>query len=170
MKYVFNHLPASKNSGSHRPVSLSLRSPPILHSLPVLIAPVWTRYLYKIYLLTLNQSDSNLSTMGKTKKLSKDTRDKIVDLHKAGMGYRTIGKQLGEKLVQLLENGRNSKWLTISFRLGLHARFRLMEYQWSWERWGISLELHRKTWSMTWRELGPQSQRLPLVTHYTAMD
>ncbi|KAI3363447.1 hypothetical protein L3Q82_012061 [Scortum barcoo] len=34
--------------------------------------------------------DSNLSTMGKTKELSKDTRDKIVDLHKAGMGYRTI--------------------------------------------------------------------------------
>ncbi len=35
--------------------------------------------------------------MGKTKELSKDTRNKIVDLHKAGMGYRTIGKQLGEK-------------------------------------------------------------------------
>ncbi|KAI2652713.1 hypothetical protein H4Q32_005986 [Labeo rohita] len=35
--------------------------------------------------------------MGKTKELSKDTRDKIVDLHKAGMGYRTTGKQLGEK-------------------------------------------------------------------------
>ncbi len=35
--------------------------------------------------------------MGKTKELSKDTSDKIVDLHKAGMGYRTIGKQLGEK-------------------------------------------------------------------------
>ncbi len=32
---------------------------------------------------TLIQSDSNLSTMGKTKDLSKDTRDKIVDLHKA---------------------------------------------------------------------------------------
>ncbi len=32
--------------------------------------------------------------MGKTNELSKD---KIVDLHKAGMGYRTIGKQLGEK-------------------------------------------------------------------------
>ncbi len=31
--------------------------------------------------------------MGKTKELSKDNRDKIVDLHKAGMGYRTIGKQ-----------------------------------------------------------------------------
>ncbi len=35
--------------------------------------------------------------MGKTKELSKDTRDKILDLHKAGTGYRTIGKQLGEK-------------------------------------------------------------------------
>ncbi|KAI4895274.1 hypothetical protein NFI96_022174 [Prochilodus magdalenae] len=39
---------------------------------------------------TLSQSHSNLSTMAKTKKLSKDTRDKIVDLHKAWVGYRTI--------------------------------------------------------------------------------
>ena len=36
--------------------------------------------------------------MGKTKELSKDIRDKIVDLHKAGMGYRKISKQFGEKL------------------------------------------------------------------------
>ncbi len=35
--------------------------------------------------------------MGKTKAQSKDTRDKIVDLHRAGMDYRTIGKQLGKK-------------------------------------------------------------------------
>ncbi len=39
---------------------------------------------------------SNQST--KTKELSKDVRDKIVDLHKAGMGYKTIAKQLGEKV------------------------------------------------------------------------
>ncbi|KAK6305874.1 hypothetical protein J4Q44_G00246540 [Coregonus suidteri] len=45
----------------------------------------------------INQSDSKLSTMAKTKELSKDVRDKIVDLHKAGMGYKTIAKQLGEK-------------------------------------------------------------------------
>ncbi|KAK3518407.1 hypothetical protein QTP70_000608 [Hemibagrus guttatus] len=31
--------------------------------------------------------------MGKTKELSKDVRDKIVDLHKAGMGYKTISKK-----------------------------------------------------------------------------
>jgi len=35
--------------------------------------------------------------MAKTKELSKDTRDKIVHLHKAGKGYREIAKQLGEK-------------------------------------------------------------------------
>ncbi len=34
--------------------------------------------------------------MAKAKELSKDVRDKIVDLHKAGMGYKTIAKQLGE--------------------------------------------------------------------------
>ncbi len=41
--------------------------------------------------------------MAKTKELSKDVRHKvvrhkIVDLHKAGMGYKTIAKQLGEKV------------------------------------------------------------------------
>ena len=45
-----------------------------------------------------NQSHSNISTIGKTKELSKDIRDKIVDLHTAGMGYKKISKQLGEKL------------------------------------------------------------------------
>ena len=34
--------------------------------------------------------------MGKTKELSKDIRDKIVELHKAG--YKKINKQLDEKL------------------------------------------------------------------------
>ena len=45
-----------------------------------------------------NQSHSNVSTMGKTNELSKDIRDKIVDLHKVGMGYKKMSKQLCEKL------------------------------------------------------------------------
>ncbi|KAI4888832.1 hypothetical protein NFI96_023936 [Prochilodus magdalenae] len=36
--------------------------------------------------------------MGKTKELSKDFRDKIVDLYKAGMGYKAISKKLDEKV------------------------------------------------------------------------
>ncbi len=46
--------------------------------------------------------------MAKTKELSKDVRDKIVDLHKAGMGYKTIVKQLGEKVTTVGEIIR--KW------------------------------------------------------------
>ncbi len=55
-------------------------------------------YLYKRHLSTeaINQSGSKHSTMAKTKELSKDVRNKIVD--KAGMGYKTIAKQLGEKV------------------------------------------------------------------------
>ncbi|XP_053157540.1 zinc finger protein 397-like [Hemicordylus capensis] len=45
-----------------------------------------------------NPSASKLTTMPKTKELSKDVRDKVVDLHKAGLGYKTIAKQLGEKV------------------------------------------------------------------------
>ncbi len=46
--------------------------------------------------------------MAKTKELSKDARDKIVDLHKAGMGYKTIAKQLREKVTTVVEIIR--KW------------------------------------------------------------
>ena len=45
-----------------------------------------------------HQSHFNVSTMGKTKELPKDIRDKIVDLYTAGMGYKKISKQLAEKL------------------------------------------------------------------------
>ncbi len=46
--------------------------------------------------------------MAKTKELSKYVRDKIVDLHKAGMGYKTIAKQLSEKVTTVGEIIR--KW------------------------------------------------------------
>lgn len=46
----------------------------------------------------INLFNSNLSTtMGKNKELSKDVRNKTVDLHKAAMGYKTISMRLGEK-------------------------------------------------------------------------
>ena len=51
--------------------------------------------------------------MAKTRELCKDIRDKIVDLHKAGMGYRTIGQQLGEKattvFIRFIRNARSSR-------------------------------------------------------------
>ncbi len=71
--------------------------------------------------------------MAKTKELSKDVRDKIVDLHKAGMGYKTIVKQLDEKVTTLgaiirkMEETLNN--CTIYLGLGLHARSHLVEFQ-----------------------------------------
>ncbi|XP_014914708.1 uncharacterized protein LOC106964007 isoform X3 [Poecilia latipinna] len=45
-----------------------------------------------------NQQDEKKHRIGKTKELSCDVRDQIVDLHKAGMGYRAISKKLGVKV------------------------------------------------------------------------
>ncbi len=64
----------------------------------MLLISVCYLYIRHLYTEAINQSDSKLSTMAKTKELSKDVRDKIVDLHKAGMGYKIIAKQLGEKV------------------------------------------------------------------------
>ncbi len=55
--------------------------------------------------------------MAKTKELSKDVRGKIVDLHKAGMGYKTIAKQLGEKVTTVGTIIRKWKKHKITFNL-----------------------------------------------------
>ena len=90
-KYLIPYQPAIS---SHRPVSFPLRSTPNFNSCQLVTS------LCSCIKITCphNQSHSNVSTMGRTKELSKDIRDKIVDLHKAGMGYKKISKQLGEKL------------------------------------------------------------------------
>ncbi len=54
--------------------------------------------------------------MAKTKELSKDVRDKIVDLHKAGMNYKTIAKQLGVKVTKVCAIIRKWKEHKITLR------------------------------------------------------
>ncbi len=61
------------------------------------MASFWTCYQYKRHLSTTSNSHTPNSTMAKTKELSKDTRNKIVDLHQAGKTESAIGKQLGVK-------------------------------------------------------------------------
>ena len=67
------------------------------------------------------------------KELTKEVRDKIVDLHKAGMGYKTIGKQLGEKQTTIgaiiRKCKQKTKQLSITLGLGLHARYPLVRYR-----------------------------------------
>ncbi len=79
------------------------------------------------------------------------------------MGYRTIGQHLGEKattvgVMEEIQDGCQSP-----------SDWGSMQDLASWGG-GVSLELHGRTWSMTRRELGLQSERLSLVTHYTVMD
>ena len=105
--------------------------------------------------------------MGKTKELSKDIRDKIVDLHKAGMGSKKISKQLGEKLTTVGAIIRKWKKLKVTANLPRSGAPCLLGYQWWWERSGISPVLHRRSLLMTWRQLGPQTRREPSITHYT---
>lgn len=39
---------------------------------------------------------------GQIKELPKDVREKVVDLHKAGMNYKTISKKVDEKVMLLM--------------------------------------------------------------------
>ncbi len=54
-------------------------------------------------------SDSKHSTMAKTKELSNDVRDKIVDLHKATRPSPSSLVRKWQQLVRLFVNGRNTK-------------------------------------------------------------
>ncbi|KAI3367054.1 hypothetical protein L3Q82_009687, partial [Scortum barcoo] len=67
------------------------KNQPSVHCHPRQLLP------YKRHLSTTSNSQTPNSTMAKTKELSKDTRNKIVDLHQAGKTESAIGKQLGVK-------------------------------------------------------------------------
>ncbi|KAI3359654.1 hypothetical protein L3Q82_014038 [Scortum barcoo] len=63
-------------------------------------------FQYKRHLSTTSNSQTPNSTMAKTKELSKDTRNKIVDLHQAGKTESAIGKQLGVKEINWWGGGQ----------------------------------------------------------------
>lgn len=75
---------------------LCISSALVLHSLHIIGAPVWTCIKYTCRHI---QSNSNPSTVGKSKDLSKTCR-KVVSENWGWepRGYRTISKQLGEKV------------------------------------------------------------------------
>ena len=88
--------------------------------------------------------------MGKTKELSKDIRDKIVYLHKTGMGYKMIAKQWGEKESSdgtVIRKWKKKHRLTINFsRFGAPRNI---------SQWGLNLMMRkvRKQPRTTWLEL-----------------
>src|SRR4029434_3289348 len=114
----------------------------------VLIRPnkvhlISTGDMYKRNLSRIILHTFNLTTMGKTKELTNDVRDKIVDLHGwNGLQNHLTSRQL---LVRLFVNGSNTKQLSIALGLGLHARYPLVRYRQASERCRITSELHRES-------------------------
>ncbi len=111
--------------------------------------------------------------MGKTKELSEDTRDKIVDLHKAGMSYRTTGKQLGEKATTVGAIIR--KWKKFKMTVNLPRT----GAPWKIPPRGVSMILRKvRDQPRTTREdlvndlkrAGTTVSTLTISTHYTVMD
>ena len=62
-------------------------------------------------------SHNPTATMGKTRELSKYTRENRVELHKASKGYETFGKQLGENKSTVAVIDRKWKRLNITANL-----------------------------------------------------
>ncbi|KAK3533338.1 hypothetical protein QTP70_017182 [Hemibagrus guttatus] len=68
--------------------------------------------------------------MGKTKEPSKDMRDKIVDLHNAGMGYKSISKKPSERETSVGEIIR--KWKKYKITTNQPTVWRYMQDFASW--------------------------------------
>ncbi len=123
-------------------------------------------YLYKRHLSTevINQSESKLSTISKSKELSKDVRDKIVDLHKAAMGYKTIAKQLGEKVTTV--GAIIHKWKKLKITVNLPRTGAPCKISPRWVSMIMRMvRIHRKQW-VTLRREGLKSCsacKVPLV-------
>ncbi|KAK3570286.1 hypothetical protein QTP86_017201, partial [Hemibagrus guttatus] len=77
---------------------------------------LWQKY--KRHLSTTSNSQTPNSTMAKTKELSKDTRNKIVDLHQAGKTESAIGEQ---EVHDLSDLGQLSDPLSKLLDVGLQA-------------------------------------------------
>ncbi|KAK3507163.1 hypothetical protein QTP70_009296 [Hemibagrus guttatus] len=80
-------------------ICVAQRQPQNITALEEICMEEWAKLpaTYKRHLSTTSNSQTPNSTMAKTKELSKDTRNKIVDLHQAGKTESAIGKQLGVK-------------------------------------------------------------------------
>ncbi|KAK3532903.1 hypothetical protein QTP70_002245 [Hemibagrus guttatus] len=80
--------------------------------------------------------------MGKTKEPSKDMRDKIVDLHNAGMGYKSISKKPSERETSVGEIIR--KWKKYKIITNQPSVWRYMQ---DFASWGCELEEKERFWS-----------------------
>lgn len=82
-----------------------------------LLAPDYNQSINQLKILLISTHHAykvQVYNMGKSKMLSKDIGDKIVDVSKAGMGYKKL---------LLFQNERNIKCLSLTLNLELDGAF-----------------------------------------------
>lgn len=94
---------------------------------------------------------SLFTTMVKPEQLSKDIRDKIVELHKVAMGYKAVSKNLGKKMTIVGGN-----YLEMEMKHNSPSDWKSMQDLASWleddhrERRWTSIKLHGRSSLMIW--------------------
>ncbi|KAK3545116.1 hypothetical protein QTP70_000832 [Hemibagrus guttatus] len=84
---------------------------------------------YKRHLSTTSNSQTPTSTMAKTKELSKDTRNKIVDLHQAGKTESAIARALKMKHGWVFQHDNDSKHIARATKEWLRKKpFKVLEW------------------------------------------
>ncbi|KAK3531115.1 hypothetical protein QTP70_011062 [Hemibagrus guttatus] len=84
---------------------------------------------YKRHLSTTSNSQTPNSTMAKTKELSKDTRNKIVDLHQAGKTESAIARALKMKRGWVFQHDNDPKHTARATKEWLHKKhFKVLEW------------------------------------------
>ncbi|KAK3543339.1 hypothetical protein QTP70_018067 [Hemibagrus guttatus] len=85
--------------------------------------------LYKRHLSTTSNSQTPNSTMAKTKELSKDTRNKIVDLHQAGKTESAIARALKMKRGWVFQHDNDPKHTARAMKEWLRKKhFKVLEW------------------------------------------
>ncbi|KAK3567548.1 hypothetical protein QTP86_020044 [Hemibagrus guttatus] len=84
---------------------------------------------YKTHLSTTSNSQTPNSTMAKTKELSKDTRNKIVDLHQAGKTESAIARALKMKHGWVFQHDNDPKHIARATKEWLRMKhFKVLEW------------------------------------------
>lgn len=82
---------------------------------------ILTNHLYKSHLYSelVHLSNSKLSNLGKTKDLPANLKEKIVDLYKTGLDYKTNIKKLEAKMTNVGAIVPTYKTMIINLPIGL---------------------------------------------------
>ncbi|KAK3556486.1 hypothetical protein QTP70_008323 [Hemibagrus guttatus] len=90
---------------------------------------VYFNIKYKRHLSTTSNSQTPNSTMAKTKELSKDTRNKIVDLHQAGKTESAIARALKMKRGWVFQHDNDPKHTARAMKEWLRKKhFKVLEW------------------------------------------